>query len=126
MAKKKKYPEIPDGVYCYTYIDEYRYVCPYHKFIPDLPYQENGYCEFLGKGDKEFNAEIEYECEWSKNDKEIGKKETANELGLPLSLLWDMCKMCDENLDYEDGEEKPNFMDKIGIGKEDPFLEEEK
>lgn len=82
---------IPSGSYCYTYIDEHRYVCPYHRFIPELPHQENGFCIFLGKGDKEFNEELEYV------DEKSGDKKTANEIGLPLSLLWDMCKMCNEN-----------------------------
>jgi len=120
MVKKKKYPEIPDGLYCYTYIDEHRYVCPYHKYRKGYGTQEDGYCEFLKKGDYELNRELEYV------EEKTGDRKTANELGLPLSLLWDMCKMCYENLDYEDEEEKPNFIDKIGIGKEDPFLDEEK
>jgi len=53
--------EIPEGPYCYRG----DHICPYWSKSMEHPYQENGYCALLGKGD------------W-----EIG------------GLLWDQCKEC--------------------------------
>jgi len=46
-------------------------VCPYWSLVKDKPYQENGYCSYLKLGDWEIEG---------------------------LSLLWDQCKECNENL----------------------------
>ena len=35
------------------------------------------------------------------NDK-TGQKQTANEIGLPMSLLWDQCKECGLNYDKDE------------------------
>ena len=73
------HPEIPTGVYCYTYVknsatgeDEFK-VCPYWSKNHDKPSQENGYCSFLKKGDWEMRC----------------------------SLLWDQCKECNINMDID-------------------------
>jgi hypothetical protein len=65
---------IPHGNYCYDY-DEYGEfrICPYWSIDITKPYQNNGYCSFLGEGD--WNGRV--------------------------SLLWDQCKECAINL-YED------------------------
>lgn len=60
--KKRDITDIPAGVYCY---DE-NGVCPYWTLQVDKPYQENGYCHFLQKGDWELMG----------------------------GLLWDQCKEC--------------------------------
>ncbi len=62
---------IPEGLYCYSIIGDETKRCPYWDKNPDKPSQENGYCHFLGEGD--------WDCEG-------------------LSLLWDQCKECGENL----------------------------
>ncbi|MEN6550034.1 MAG: hypothetical protein ABFE07_28665 [Armatimonadia bacterium] len=54
---------IPEGPYCYGPNGEH---CPYWSKIPDRPYQENGHCALLGKGDWELEG----------------------------GLLWDSCKEC--------------------------------
>jgi hypothetical protein len=95
----KKHPEIPDGLYCYTYIGEYRYTCPYHRFLRDKYPQECGYCDFLKKGDEDFNREIVYEGIDNKGN--VLEKKTADEIGIPMSLLWDMCKECGRNIKWE-------------------------
>lgn len=54
--------KIPKGHYCY----DDKGTCPYWDIDNTKLYQENGYCNYLGKGD------------WD----------------LDLSLLWDMVKEC--------------------------------
>ena len=94
---KKK---IPNGFYCYTYNEQEHFIlCPYWRHRRDIDDKEVhsqncGYCKYLGKGDLEMNAEDEY----INDDGEIF---TADKIGLPLSLLWDMCKMCNVNIDEE-------------------------
>ena len=77
---------IPFGDYCYRG----KYVCPYHRFIFDRPRQENGWCDYLGTGDYELNRTTL----WTDSN---GGTNTAEEIGIPLSLLWDMCKECGVN-----------------------------
>jgi hypothetical protein len=77
---------IPFGDYCYRG----KYACPYHRFIFSRPEQENGWCDYLGTGDYEMNRTVP----WTDTS---GKTNTAEELGLPFSLLWDMCKECGIN-----------------------------
>ena len=45
---------IPEGLYCYDVNDkgEYR-VCPFWSLDPEKPFQNNGYCNYLKKGDWE-------------------------------------------------------------------------
>lgn len=82
------HPEIPKGPYCGG--------CQYLSIRSDLPKQYNGYCEFLGKSDLDLNREIEL------TDIDTGDKYKAYELSFPVSLLWDGCKMCGINDDWDD------------------------
>jgi len=109
---------IPEGPYCYTFDgmieneDGSRYPktipCPFWDKNEEKHYQECGYCHLLDSGDWEMNDEKEY------TNVKTGKKQTANEIGLPLSLLWDQVKECglsrgedefeDEDEGIQDGE----------------------
>ena len=61
------------------------------------PFQMNGYCHYLKKGDWELNKEFEI------YDTKTGKKVNFKDReGIPMSLLWDGCKECGVN-DYEIG-----------------------
>lgn len=102
---------IPKGSYCYENLEYngkggFKIIgrCPYWKCRKDIDNAEvnennYGYCLYLGKGDVELNKEVEYEISFGKDK---GKMKSADEIGLPLSLLWDMCKMCNENIEEED------------------------
>ena len=93
---------VPEGDYCYKYVsrdvdDETPYpkteTCPFWDSDPNQVKQENGYCHLLQHGDWEFNeSKVYINCR-------TGEHQTANEIGLPLSLLWDQCKECDVNPD---------------------------
>lgn len=92
---------IPIGPYCYSIMNNKRVPCIYwrHRSQVDKKEcgsQDYGYCLFLEKGDIEFNQEPMY--------KEEGKENilSADEIGLPLSLLWDRCKMCGVNDEWDD------------------------
>jgi len=69
--------------------------CPYLDYDDEKPEQYNGYCWFLKKGDWEMNGETEL------TDMKTGKAMSGDDIGLPFSLLWDMCKECGIN-DEED------------------------
>lgn len=92
--------KIPKGFYCYDYdTDGHMVMCPYWRNRKDVDDKEvntqnYGYCLYLGKGDLEMNAEDK----WINDNGEVF---TADKVDLPLSLLWDMCKMCDINIDDE-------------------------
>jgi hypothetical protein len=77
--------KIPIGFYCDG--------CPYHKILPDRPEQQTGWCDFLNKGDLELNKETRWV------NKKTGKVQTAYEIGIPMSTLWDFCKECGINED---------------------------
>ena len=80
---------IPKGDYCYSHIDGKQVNCPYWSTINGLPEQESGYCSYLGYGDAEDNAKHElYDT--------VEKKVIEDAPG--MSLLWDQCKECGENL----------------------------
>lgn len=79
---------IPKGLYCSG--------CPYQDYDDSQPSQSNGFCWFLGKGDWDFNQEVKWQS------RETGEVESADEIGLPMSLLWDGCKECGINDDFED------------------------
>jgi hypothetical protein len=87
--KEKDKTSIPRGCYCY---DE-NGLCPYWNLKEDLPEQYNGYCGFLGKTDMDLAREMEM-----KNLK-TGEVCQGDELPIPVSLLWDQCKMCGVNDD---------------------------
>ena len=85
---------IPNGIYCYDENGK----CPYWDLREDKPYQRNGYCSFMEKGDWDFNATREYKSD------QTGETQTADEIGLPFSLLWDSCKECGINNEIEEDE----------------------
>jgi hypothetical protein len=83
---------IPRGYYCHT-----QKSCPYHSIRDDKPYQENGYCSYLGKGDWDLNDEIkDKDVEVEYRQKDGSYKKVMMKYGdlPPTSLLWDMCKEC--------------------------------
>jgi len=49
-------------------------MCPYHRIIPGQPEQANGYCDYLEAGDYDGTT----------------------------MLLWDSCKECNVNMDWQD------------------------
>jgi len=57
----------------------------------------------LRKGDIELNSEKLYTLTSPKDHPDFGKKMIADDIGLPLSLLWDGVKECGENY-YTDEE----------------------
>lgn len=84
---------IPKGVYCYTLDKTGKQVtCPYWRRIKERGKQEDGWCDYLEKGDVELVAEGGFFQMGEDNqpilDTEIG-----------FSLLWDMCKECGVNDD---------------------------
>ena len=78
---------IPHGAYCY---DE-NGVCPYWSYDKERHEQECGYCAYLEKSDYDLNREPR----WIEPDSDTPV--SANELGLPFSLLWDQIKECNIN-----------------------------
>ena len=108
MSIQKREEKIPKGLYCY---DE-RGICPYWRRIDGREEQEDGWCDYLGKGDYEINRE---DKEVIQTTRENGKKiETKihfnkdNPPPIPMSLLWDQCKECgiNDDIDLEDYEEQ--------------------
>jgi hypothetical protein len=104
---------IPNGDYCYRILSVDNrgrmktHLCPYWKHRKEIDNMETGehdygYCLFLGKGDLELNDDVKYILSSPKNHPNCGKKMTANEIGISLSLLWDGVKMCNENMDDRD------------------------
>jgi len=87
---------IPIGDYCVSYIDDYRYECPYHSYRKGYETYEDGYCAYLGKGDYELNRELKYWRVYKDGTK--GPEQTAEEIGLKMSLLHDQVKMCNTNM----------------------------
>jgi len=84
---------IPKGSYC----SGMTYRCPYHTHKAGRDEQEDGYCEYLEVGDYERNRD-----ENVRYINREGNSNTAYEIGLPFSLLWDGCKECGVNDDWED------------------------
>ena len=76
---------IPKGMYCY--FEGRSEPCPYWRLIKGRPFQANGWCNYLGKGD----LEIVEETEWVNS--KTGDKISGSELP-GSSLLWDQCKEC--------------------------------
>jgi hypothetical protein len=72
---------IPEGIYCYELKNEKRVLCPFWSFKKNKHHQENGFCSYLNKGD------------WQKNG---------------TFLLWDACKECGINDDWEEEDEINN------------------
>ena len=75
---------IPPGIYCYRGIGvkdnhQIRLNCPYWESRDDKPEQDNGYCDFMQRGDWEVDG---------------------------LSLLWDQVKECGENRTFDSDQEE--------------------
>ena len=93
LRESKGEKVIPKGPYCSG--------CPYLDLDDEKPYQYNGYCWFLERGDWEIEATMELVSS------ETGEKVMGDELPFPVSLLWDECKECgvkeqrDEDLEHE-------------------------
>jgi hypothetical protein len=84
--RKKNESLIPEGIYCHgplvqdpnnSMVRLCPNRCPYWTLNPREEEQSNGYCSFLGEGDWEPNG---------------------------TSLLWDSCKECGINDNFEDEE----------------------
>ncbi len=97
MKKDKR--KIPKGYYCYSpshkgFKD--RKVCPYWSIRRGKPKQNNGYCAYLEKGDWDLNNEARWRCVYTKGKKKgkEGPWQTAYEMGLYMSLIWDQVKEC--------------------------------
>lgn len=79
--------KIPRGMYCY--FDSRFNRCPYWRRIEGRPYQEDGWCDYMGKGDTEIIAEG---GDWTvvhvggSSSGKVGDKIEG------FSLLWDQCK----------------------------------
>lgn len=87
--KLKDINQIPDGDYCYTYIEGKYVKCPFWSSKDNLPPQEDGYCGFLDKGDYEINEEYG-NIEWKNGKGEVTRITAPHEI--PTSLLWDQVK----------------------------------
>jgi hypothetical protein len=93
MKKLKKL--IPKGYYCYSVKNGKTIPCPYWSIDKKHSKQNNGYCAYLEKGDWDINKESRWrEVKYVNGKKKKGKTSTAEEIGIPMSLLWDMCKDC--------------------------------
>jgi len=98
---------IPKGLYCYSYIDGERVVCPYWRHLTTEEgglYQEDGYCCYLQKSDWEINEEAGMLNGWDSNNRPIIPVSAHK---IKMSLLWDKCKECKINAEFneEDYEE---------------------
>jgi hypothetical protein len=107
MNRKQAEKVIPSGLYCYqcsrieningipTRVQD---ICPFWSIDETKPEQENGYCDYLGKSDWDINEEVG-DIEWRDGE---GNTRITKAHEIPISLLWDQCKECDINLEYED------------------------
>lgn len=102
---------IPKGDYCYTSLEfdnksnkiKVQGICPYWRNRKDVDNKEvhsqnYGYCLFLGKGDLEINSEDKLKLVHPVTHPDYNKEMTADEIGIGFSVLWDMVKMCSENI----------------------------
>ena len=92
VQQMKDMEKIPEGLYCYDKNGR----CPFWRTIEGREEQENGWCDFLGKGDYEINRE---EKEYEVTQYIDGEPHTYIEKCGPenpsyFSLLWDECKEC--------------------------------
>ena len=88
---------IPKGPYCYTLVGKGNFqICPYWRKIKDRSEQYDGWCDFLEYGD------LEHEKEMILKDMKTGEESKGDELPFPVSLLFDQCKECHINDDYDE------------------------
>lgn len=92
---------IPKGTYCDG--------CPYWRHRSEIDNKEVneynfGYCLYLGKGDLEINSEKHWRRVYTKEDgtEAEGELRSADDEGMFFSLLWDGCKECQINDDYDE------------------------
>lgn len=103
---------IPRGDYCYSIVGhngvkmQVKY-CPYWSLSKEHEAQNNGYCSFLEKGDWELNKEKVWGS--ASNAKNF---QSAEKIGLPMSLLWDAVKECGIN-HYTDEEIFSDVLENI-------------
>lgn len=96
---KKDTTIIPKGDYCYDESD----LCPYWSTNSNYHEQDCGYCSYLEKGDWEMNDEKKWKTTYRKDGKELSDElRSANEIGIPMSLLWDQVKECGINIEEEE------------------------
>jgi len=92
--KKLSTKIIPKGLYCHDEKDMNK-ICPYWRKREGYDEQENGYCNYLNKGDYEINREV-YTGIWTsyKDGKKVKTWKVKYNLEYPdnSSLLWDKCK----------------------------------
>ena len=83
---------IPYGHYCHATLENEN-ECPFWNFDNEKPEQDNGYCHYLKRGD------------WDLHGKgEIFNVKTGEKIEIedyPWGLLWDMCKECEVNMEFE-------------------------
>ena len=90
---------IPKGDYCYGENG----ICPYWSTNPDYDEMECGYCSYIEKGDWELNDDKKWRLTYAKGEKVTDSElNSAHEIGMYMSLLWDQCKECGVKL--EEGE----------------------
>lgn len=100
MDDNKDTSVIPQGVYCYTYLEDGGYyVCPYWSKLKDGEEQADGYCAYLGMSDIDIGkAAFESdEVVVSQEGKELNKEDVPDFIF--TGLLWDQCKECGINID---------------------------
>jgi len=118
------YWRVPKGDYCYdvvevSYPTDKKYPpviktkqCPYWKKIKGLHHQEDGYCNWLERGDCDMNNDDSKEFVNCKT----GEKISAPEMPFNISLLWDGIKEC--NLKhYSDKEIEKAYEDCMKLRK---------
>jgi len=84
---------IPKGLYCH---DTKWRTCIHWQLIPNLPYQENGYCWLIDKSDWDINEEAN-PIEVTRYENGIPHKSLEDSHIYRVSLLWDKCKECNYN-----------------------------
>lgn len=89
---------IPKGPYCY----DDKGLCPYWSEDLSRHEQENGYCSYLERGDWEMNDDKKWRVAYVKDGEANHELQSGHDLGIPMSLLWDQCKECGINDDWED------------------------
>ena len=98
MRKNKKL--IPKGDYCYSIPEgkpfEDRVLCIYWSIDKTKSEQANGYCKYMVKGDWDINKEKNW-CLLLEDDT-WGPQQSADELGITGSLIWDEVKECGVNI----------------------------
>lgn len=101
---------IPTGMYCYKYIGKSytddgililrTHHCPFWSLNKKKPKQANGYCSYLGKGDWDLAYHPHVTWEHGHAVDYIDTEMTM------YGLIWDCCKECGVNDEWEDEDEE--------------------